>query len=322
MSYDIFISYRRSDQAIARALVADLEKQGLSVWWDQHIEGGDDWRDAIVAGLESATALVILFSEDCNASKQLRKELAIADTLNKPIIPILIEDTQPKGHFLYELASRNWIQAFPNALGKTSEIAAKLASDLRQDGVLGGSSPLAKSAMASPSDAAQQAKADAKSAKRRAKHLAKVGMRDFLPFRWIDIPLVLLLSFSLTIWLQPEFEDRDIVQFATSYGLWIVFVISAYGAVMFPMRYYMRGRRFWRAVWNYVLSSLFLYALCFGIYWFGINFADIDNFGEAWGFLMITGIIWLIYFVVAFVFYAILSAQRAIRNFRKNVQRV
>ena len=322
MTYDIFISYRRSDQAIARSLVAELEKQGLSVWWDQNIDGGEDWRDAIVAGLESAKSLVILFSDDCNSSKQLRKELAIADTLNKPIIPILIEDTQPKGHFLYELAARNWIQAFPNAASKTREVAAKLANDLRQDGVLGGSTPMAESMGSAPADPARAGKAQLKAAKRRAKDIAKQNMRDFLPFRWIDIPLVLALSIAFTLWLEPSFDDDTFAQLATTYGLWMVFVTSAYGAVMFPIRYYMRRRRFWRAVGSYILSSLFLYGLCFGIYWYGANFAGIDSFGEAWGFLMITGVIWLVYLVVAFVFYAILSAQRAVRNFRRNVQKV
>jgi len=56
MAYDIFISCRRTDQPVARALVEQLEARGVKVWWDQKIEGGEDWRDAIVAGLEAAEA--------------------------------------------------------------------------------------------------------------------------------------------------------------------------------------------------------------------------------------------------------------------------
>lgn len=130
MQYDIFISYRRSDQPVARALVAELEKRGVKVWWDQIIEGGEDWRDAIVQGLQSSTCLVILFSEECNDSKQLKKELAIADTLNKLVIPVLIEDTQPRGHYLYELAALNWIQVFPNPHSRAGDLAERLAREL------------------------------------------------------------------------------------------------------------------------------------------------------------------------------------------------
>ncbi|MEL6957193.1 MAG: toll/interleukin-1 receptor domain-containing protein, partial [Pseudomonadota bacterium] len=126
MDYDIFISYRRTDQPVARELVQQLESRGVRVWWDQKIEGGEDWRDAIVAGLESAHALVILFSSECNESKQLKKEMAIADTLDKLVIPVLIEDTKPKGHFLYELAARNWIQVFPNPESRDSDLAERL----------------------------------------------------------------------------------------------------------------------------------------------------------------------------------------------------
>ena len=130
MQYDIFISYRRSDQPVARALVEELQKRNVKVWWDQMIEGGEDWRDAIVQGLQSATCLVILFSEECNDSKQLKKELAIADTLNKLVIPVLIEDTQPRGHYLYELAALNWIQVFPNPHSRAGDLAERLAREL------------------------------------------------------------------------------------------------------------------------------------------------------------------------------------------------
>lgn len=130
MSHHIFLSYRRTDQPLARALVAAMESEGLDVWWDQEIEGGEDWREAIVNGLSASNALVILFSEECNASKQLKKELAIADTLDKEVIPVLIEETKPKGHYLYELAARNWLQITPDPESKVGDLARRLAREL------------------------------------------------------------------------------------------------------------------------------------------------------------------------------------------------
>ena len=72
MTYDIFISYRRTDQELTKAVVDELTSRGVKVWWDGFIEGGEDWRGAIVEGLSESTALVILFSEACNQSKQLK----------------------------------------------------------------------------------------------------------------------------------------------------------------------------------------------------------------------------------------------------------
>ena len=37
---DIFISYKREDQATARKLADALEKEGLSVWWGPKAKGG------------------------------------------------------------------------------------------------------------------------------------------------------------------------------------------------------------------------------------------------------------------------------------------
>jgi hypothetical protein len=40
LSGDIFISYQREQQAIARKLANDLERQGWTVWWDPRHRAG------------------------------------------------------------------------------------------------------------------------------------------------------------------------------------------------------------------------------------------------------------------------------------------
>jgi hypothetical protein len=126
MKHDIFISYRRSDRELVANVVRRLEQRGVGVWYDVEIEGGADWRETIVEALTQSDMLVIFFSEDCNNSRQLKKELAIADNLGKPVVPILIENTQPRGAYLYELADRNWIQAFPDPMSKVDELVEHL----------------------------------------------------------------------------------------------------------------------------------------------------------------------------------------------------
>ena len=114
MASDIFLSYSRADQRLADQFVTIASGRGLSVWYDQMIEGGEDWRSKIVDAVGSAKVLVILFSDHSNASRQLIKELAIADTFQKLVVPVLIANCQPRGAYLYELASRNWINLHPN----------------------------------------------------------------------------------------------------------------------------------------------------------------------------------------------------------------
>src|SRR3954447_17285297 len=131
---DIFVSYRRTDKAFVEKLVPVLESFGPTVWWDADIEGGEDWRDSIVEHLAASRCLVIVFSEACNSSKQLKKELAVADHLDKAVIPVLIEQTEPRGFFLYELAPLNWISIHPAPMEKLDSVAHILVERLEEAG--------------------------------------------------------------------------------------------------------------------------------------------------------------------------------------------
>ena len=329
MQYDIFLSYRRSDQAIARDLVHELEARGVSVWWDQMIDGGVDWRDAIVEGLEGAASLVILFSEECNASKQLKKELAIADTLDKLVVPVLIEDTQPKGHYLYELASRNWIQIFPNASKKADKLAEKLAGTLESAGIRAqarsGQAQQPSNGFAAPDpdsqphQAAPAARPTPKVKARKKPKTKSADRRDFLPFKWYDVfPIAAVFVGFMEMMGGIDQLDFDYPMETTGQILGIgALMMASYGAIVFPVRYFMRNRRVGRAALMYGVSSVVLLLLFLG----GLLAYSEGDISAVMGEDAIIGlVIWGIMAVVAIVLYAILSGIRAARNFRKNVE--
>ena len=60
---DLFISYKAEDRARVRPLVDALEADGLSVWWDAHIGGGDEWRDTIARHLDEARCVIVVWSK-------------------------------------------------------------------------------------------------------------------------------------------------------------------------------------------------------------------------------------------------------------------
>ncbi len=130
MGSDIFLSYSRADQQLAEQFVKIASARGLSVWYDEMIEGGQDWRGKIVDALGTSKALVILFSEHSNSSRQLIKELAIADSLQKLVIPVLIANCEPLGAYLYELASRNWVNLHPNPETRLAPLIENLLKEL------------------------------------------------------------------------------------------------------------------------------------------------------------------------------------------------
>ena len=137
MTNDIFLSYSRNDRLLAEQFVKTAASRGVNVWFDENIEGEQDWRARIVDALGTTKALVILFSEYSNGSRQLIKELAIADKTGKLVIPVLISNCEPQGAYLYELASRNWINIYPNPETRLAPLIDILMTQLE----LGSGSP-------------------------------------------------------------------------------------------------------------------------------------------------------------------------------------
>jgi TolB-like protein len=127
MAGEIFISYRRADEVWARLLHSQLRAEGVEAWYDAHIGAGQDWRITTANALQASRIFVLLFSQSASESEDVAKELAAAIFSKKLVVPVRIENIQPTGAFLYELASRNWVNAFENTEVKLAELAQSLA---------------------------------------------------------------------------------------------------------------------------------------------------------------------------------------------------
>ena len=128
MAGEIFISYRRVDCAWAQLLQRErLRCEGVEAWYDAHVGAGEDWRIATAKALEDSKIFVLLFSESAAQSTDIAKELAAAVLEKKLIVPVRLQNIAPKGAFLYELASRNWINAYEDTEAKLAELAKGLA---------------------------------------------------------------------------------------------------------------------------------------------------------------------------------------------------
>src|ERR1700760_4963419 len=131
MAGEIFISYRRADAVWARLLYDRLHAEGIEAWYDAQVGAGQDWRLATANALEASRIFVLLFTANAAMSSDIAKELAAAVLEKKLIVPVRLENIQPKGAFLYELASRNWINAFEDTEAKLEELARGLAQIVR-----------------------------------------------------------------------------------------------------------------------------------------------------------------------------------------------
>ena len=59
---DIFISYAHEDIERVRALVAILEANHLSVWWDRTIPAGKSYRQLIESAITDARCVVVVWT--------------------------------------------------------------------------------------------------------------------------------------------------------------------------------------------------------------------------------------------------------------------
>ncbi len=90
----LFLSYAHEDQARARRLSAALQKAGYTVWWDALIEGGTRYAKSIDDALQSADAVLVLWSETSIESDWVRDEAAQGRDRHR-LVPISLDGTAP-----------------------------------------------------------------------------------------------------------------------------------------------------------------------------------------------------------------------------------
>ncbi len=98
---DVFVSYSREDQAVARRFATALESAGFSVWWDQSLSPGETFDQVTEQSLREAKAVVVLWSARSVNSRWVRSEATQADRLGK-LVPITIEPCERP--ILFELS--------------------------------------------------------------------------------------------------------------------------------------------------------------------------------------------------------------------------
>jgi pSer/pThr/pTyr-binding forkhead associated (FHA) protein len=86
----VFISYARQDDAVVQSLAADLVQARQQVWLDRDLAGGDAWWPEILAQIRSSTVFVFALSDNSLRSKPCRSELAYAEALGLPILPVQV----------------------------------------------------------------------------------------------------------------------------------------------------------------------------------------------------------------------------------------
>jgi TolB-like protein/Tfp pilus assembly protein PilF len=118
----VFLSYSREDQKRARPIIAMLEDAGFTVWWDGLLEGGERFSHRTETALESAKAVVVLWSKTSIASHWVHDE-ATRGRDRKCLVPLSIDGSEaPLGFRQFQVLDATPAKAKPG----TAEMQAML----------------------------------------------------------------------------------------------------------------------------------------------------------------------------------------------------
>ncbi|MCP3956491.1 MAG: toll/interleukin-1 receptor domain-containing protein [bacterium] len=93
---EIFISYKREDEARVGRLVKALGGAGLSVWWDRSLPGGESWREQIQTALLAAKCVIVVWTnESVGATGDFVRDEASQAKRRGVLVPVMLDKVDP-----------------------------------------------------------------------------------------------------------------------------------------------------------------------------------------------------------------------------------
>lgn len=131
MGHDVFISYSHKDKAIADAICARLESDGIRCWYaPRDITPGADWAASIIESIKESKVMVLIFTDFSNASKQVLREVNNAVSNEVTIVPFKLTETLPTKGMEYYLSTVHWLDAMNRPLERSIEQLDELVKAL------------------------------------------------------------------------------------------------------------------------------------------------------------------------------------------------
>ena len=94
----IFLSHADNDKKIARKLADELSRFALKIFVaHDDIQVGDHWEITLVEKIRNCDLFMVLLSEHFHEARYTDHEVGIAYNLNKPIVPVRVDETMPYG---------------------------------------------------------------------------------------------------------------------------------------------------------------------------------------------------------------------------------
>ena len=133
MAKDVFISYAQGDREWAEKICAQLEEAGIGCWTaPRDIAPGLAWPAAIAEAIRQCRAMIVVLSHHANESRQMAREVEMADSRHVPILPVRVEDVEPAGDMEYFVGNRQWADLYGGTMEQRGALLHAVASLLGQ----------------------------------------------------------------------------------------------------------------------------------------------------------------------------------------------
>ena len=114
---DVFISHASNDRVTADRIRELLEARGLACWIaPRDIQPGKDYAEEIIRGIENASAVVLILSENANMSTFVKKEIERAVSKAKAVFPVRIREVFPSPGLELFISSSHWVDAWQSPM--------------------------------------------------------------------------------------------------------------------------------------------------------------------------------------------------------------
>lgn len=107
----IFVSYSRRDKEAVMRHAELFRANGIDAWVDESgINASSEWAEQIVHAITECDVFILFLSKTSVESENVRKEIGVAASLNKKILPLKIEEVEIPPSLLYHLNSIHFLE--------------------------------------------------------------------------------------------------------------------------------------------------------------------------------------------------------------------
>lgn len=116
----VFISHASQDAGTAQKVCRLIEERGVACWIaPRDVSPGTRYGEEIIRAIEEADVLVVMLSDEANASNAVANEVERAFSNGKLIIPLRMKDVKPSSAIEFFIGQAQWIDMWNRPMQET-----------------------------------------------------------------------------------------------------------------------------------------------------------------------------------------------------------